>query len=440
VKFTFLKRPKAGVTTWLGGVMPKAGAALMLGMLAMVISPATAQAEKWEARMCLHIPQGHNFDSDGGFMVVVRQNAPGESAAEIQNFAKLAVGTGDVQLGLNMDSNVDLSSVVSVTSAINGINKTLKVGYTCKVFPLGVYGENYIKNFPLETHTYIDAALIGLNDLCANELYIQKIKDGVLQTTASFITENQLCWGDDFHKSKMIHSLDSMPTDQRKLTIMTFKSAEGRWENVCRNDNCDKTDTFTISQSVKTGETLTNSSSETVKKEVSAGLEYSGFSAGASMSKETTTSVSKSVSTDITKGEVTSTTVKLEYTPSIRNSFGVLSVWEFMIYTTMSDGSVIAVRAGYRGCSDSNNKPAFGPGSPDIDQSCQGALNASDCAFENEECTFSVNGQYRVFFGMPGNTVSKVADTSITCDIASFGKDPLPGVYKRCWGYPVIKK
>ena len=63
MKFTFLKRPKVGVTTRLGGVLPKVGGALMLGVLAMVISPAAAQAKKLEARVCLHIPQGHNYDS-----------------------------------------------------------------------------------------------------------------------------------------------------------------------------------------------------------------------------------------------------------------------------------------------------------------------------------------------------------------------------------------
>lgn len=80
MKFIFLKRPKTGVKTWLGGVLPKAGAALMLGMLATVISPTTAQAKKWEARVCLHITQGHNFDSDSGFAIVVRKDTPAENA------------------------------------------------------------------------------------------------------------------------------------------------------------------------------------------------------------------------------------------------------------------------------------------------------------------------------------------------------------------------
>lgn len=112
-------------------------------------------------------------------------------------------------------------------------------------------------------------------------------------------------------------------------------------------------------------------------------------------------------------------------------------MWEYVILATMSDKSLVAVPTGLRACSNDDKELRFDTGSPDIDLSCQGALNASDCAVEGGECKFSVSGQYRVFYGIPGNTVSKVADTAITCNIASFGNDPAPGVQKRRWGYPL---
>lgn len=342
----------------------------------------------------------------------------------------LGVKTGDVTLGLNFPSSADLDLIFAG-------QKSLKVGYNCKVVSLGVPGEKHIDNFPLTNKTHIDTALVGYDDLCADELYIQKLKDGVLQTTARFVSSNQRCWGDDFTASKMVHSFTPTSiTDGRKLI---FQSAIGKWENVCRNDNCDSEETQTVSLSAKTVETLTNSSSTTLKKEISAGLASNGFSAGAKMSKETTTSVSRSVSTDITKGSVKSTKVKLEYSLGVRNSYGVLSVWEFIVYTSMTDGTVTAVPTVHRGCSDSNFSLAYGPGSPDIDQSCQGALNSSDCSVEGAECTFSVNGRYRVFYGVPGNSISKVADTTIGCNHGAFGYDPVPSVTNKCWGYPITK-
>jgi hypothetical protein len=421
VKLTFLKRPKAGVTTWLGRVMPKAGAALMLGMLATVISPAAAQAEKLEARVCLHIPQGHNYFSVSGFEITVKPSTAG-----------IALNKKPVKLLLTADGLATNDALGSLFGKGSSNKITLPIGYTCKVFTIGTEG-GMVNDFELTATTQIDAKLIGNDDICADELYIQKVVDGVVVKIARFLNANRVCWGDDFPNAKITQALTSVYyNDGRK-----FVDAIGRWAPICRTTDCDSTKTVTIGYTVKVGNTLTNASSTTIKNEVSAGIKKEGFEAGTSMSKSTTNSVSKTVSTDITNSTIKTRTVNLGYKPEVRRKLGVVSVWEYVIYSHMSDGSTVAVPTGFRGCSNADTEPKFGPGSPDVDLSCQGALNAVECAQENGECTFTNTGTYHVFYGVSGNAISKIVDRPIMCTNDAFGHDPALGENKRCWGYSV---
>ena len=421
MKLSFLKRPKVRVTTRISGALPKVGGALMLGVLAMVISPATAQAKKLEARVCLNIPQGHNYDSDSGFEIILKPSKAG-----------IAKNQKPVTLVLANSGRGASGAIASVFGGNGSSTTTLPIGYTCQRFTIGSAG-GMVNDFELTPETEIDAKLIGGNDICADELYIQRFVDGVDIKIARFLNKTRLCWGDDFANAKYTQTLKPVYFNDGR----NFVNATAAWAPICRTTDCDSSKTVTIGYTVKVGNTLTNASSTTIKKEVSAGIKKEGFEASTSMSKSTTNSVSKTVSTDITNSTIKSRTVKLGYQPEVRRKLGVVSVWEYVIYSHMSDGTTVAVPTGLRGCSNTDTEPKFGPGSPDVDLSCQGALNAVECAQENGECTFTSTGTYHVFYGVSGNSVSKIVDRPIMCTNDAFGHDPAPTVNKRCWGYSV---
>ncbi len=68
---------------------------------------------------------------------------------------------------------------------------------------------------------------------------------------------------------------------------------------------------------------------------------------------------------------------------------------------------------------------------PNVLKSCQISNDLFTlCALENQTCTFS--GTKEVRFGANGQWISRTATGSSTCNSATFGKDPLPNVVKRC--------
>ena len=396
----------------------KAPTAVSLGFaiaaFAAMSAPNVAQAEI-HARLCVHIPQGHNFDTDSGFSVLV--HTPGQA---------------DVNLVL---------AKTELDPLLLRLKMTMKVGYTCKIFPLGTSGENALDVFQLSRATTIDATIHGDNDFCANELYLQIIQDGHLQTTARFLNPHQRCWGDG-DLPGAVKERKNMPVtafgDERPQPTMV--KAVGYWHNVCRSTECDQATTKELGFSQSDGTVVTKETSKTVKKELSVGFAAKGFSASASMSSETTNSVAHTLSRDITMNEVKSTTVNLGYKPEIRNKFSVLSVWEFFVTAEMSDGQKYIVPTGMRACSSTNGIPAFGPGSADIDFSCQGSLTAVTCGVEGGVCKLPGEGTYQVLYGVPGAMVARPVAINLDCSTQNFGGvDPAPGKVKECLVFKVLQ-
>lgn len=141
----------------------------LAALLVTAVLPGTARATTWDARLCLHIPPGENYDSVNSFTVnVYRIDILGADP----HIATLTLPAG------------------------------LEVGYNCEVFKIGV-GENRIKYFELTgtSKSRISAILGGNNDICADELYIQLRKDGVEQMITRFLNGTKLCWGNDFYFS-----------------------------------------------------------------------------------------------------------------------------------------------------------------------------------------------------------------------------------------------
>ncbi len=344
------------------------GASALITLGLALVAPTTAVAGL-EARMCLNIPQGHNFDSDSGFMVVVRKAPAGATDTVPKYYLDAKIGAGDIKLGLNVPSNIKLDD-----GNIFGFNgKTLKVGPTCKTFALGTTGENAIDAFSLEADTQIDAMLLNFNDFCADELYLQIIKDGVLQTTARFLNRKQRCWGDDFAGAKLVRRMNVVNFQDLRPKLKLSESS-GQWEVLCRTLECNFAKTISKTNAKSDSETNSKTHSDKVTESIKAGLKVEGFSSEVSISHESMESVTRSVTENISESMTRSKTLKVGYDQTQRKDLNIASIWQYSLNNTMSNGDQVKIYTDYYGCSSESYAPMFAPGSIDADQSCQGGL------------------------------------------------------------------
>jgi hypothetical protein len=153
----------------------------------------------------------------------------------------------------------------------------------------------------------------------------------------------------------------------------SFVSARGAWVNVCSSVNCefDKSTAETHSK----GEVVTNSetNSTEVTKEISVGLELKGFSAGGSVSETEKDEITKSVTTDISNS-VTHTLTQKFYTPKFRKENHIVSIWQYVIFSKMTNGSEVTTKTRFYGCSSDEFQPKVFPGTRKNANSCQGGL------------------------------------------------------------------
>lgn len=344
------------------------GISALIALGLAMVAP-TAAVAGLEARMCLNIPQGHNFDSDSGFMVVVRKTPAGAAETVPKFYLDAKIGDGDIKLGLNVPSNINLDQ-----NNIFGFNgKTLKVGRTCKKFALGTTGENAIDAFSLESDTQIDAMLLNFNDFCADELYLQITKDGVLQTTARFLNSKQRCWGDDFAEAKLVRRMNVVAFQDLRPKLKLSESS-GQWEVLCRTLECNFAKTISKTNAQSTSGTNSKTHSDKVTESIKAGLKVEGFSSEVSISHESMDSVTRSVTENISESMTRSKTLKVGYDQTQRKDLNIASIWQYSLNNTMSNGDQVKIYTDYYGCSSESYAPMFAPGSIDADQSCQGGL------------------------------------------------------------------
>ena len=352
---------------------------LVLGLT--LIAPATVAAQS-QARVCVHVPQGKDFNSGWApFVLVLRDKSFWTDPLKNKPRDQLApdfLNSNQTALTVNIPSSMAVAArnvAVTIRNSdvgISGSGGKMNFGYNCRVIPLGVSGENRVNKFNIADITHIDAVVYGKDDFCADEVYIQRFENGQLIGRRRFMLGDQKCWGDDLPGAAMYHTLKGQPVTQVPAAV--FVSAEGFWDLVCSTIFCESETTNTNTN--EKGESRTNSetNSTEVTKSVSAGIEHSGISMSAEYSKTEKNEVTNSITTDIRSSKTYSKTSKLAYGPDARYKYNIGSIWHYAIKVTVKNEPPKIIYSRFTGCTSDEFKPKFAPGSPEAGQSCQGGL------------------------------------------------------------------
>ncbi len=363
------------------GICASISLALGLALIAPTSAPAQSQSQSM-ARVCVNVPQGTDFDSgyapfvlvlrDKGFWTDKLQNKTGRSTR-----AHAFLNADHIPLAANFESHLAVKVRESDEGAIvyfvdhKNIPK-MNFGYNCSLTILDVHNESFIRKFDLEDVPFIDAVTYGNDDFCADDIYIQRFEGGELIGTRRFINDDLKCWGDDLSGAAWYHTLKGQPVTN--IPVPLFASAAGKWEKVCRTVDC----VFTITEAKTDGEggsdSTTNSRSSKTTESISAGLEYEGFSASASLSKEETKSVTTSITRNFSESMTRTKSKTVPYSPDVREKMHIASIWQYVITNTMDRGDTVVIYTDFYGCSSNDWAPTFAPGTDQSAASCQGGL------------------------------------------------------------------
>lgn len=350
--------------------------------LSLALAAPTTAAAQSQARVCVHVPNGTDFDSGlAPFALVIREPDfwTGTNVGNLQpgrnTRSSSFIDANDIALAVNfhvatpmqvMNSDISVALILSE----NGQSR-MDFGYNCTHITLGVSGENFVRSFNLDTVNYLDAVVYGSDDFCADEVYIQRLENGEVIGIRHFLIGDQKCWGDDISGAKYYHTLTGQAVARPDPV---FVSASGKWEVVCRTVNCLYTDTTSTTAANATTNTVENTMSSTTSSSISVGLEYEGFSAGAEMTNETMHGVTSTITENISNSLTRSIARTVPYSPTVRREMNIASVWQYSVTSVMDDGSEVVILTDFFGCSANDFAPSFGPGTNESVQSCQGGL------------------------------------------------------------------
>lgn len=285
--------------------------------LSAVLIPAAAFAQS-EARVCVHVPDGTDFDSGyAPFVLVLRdtsfwnstEDKPGRSVGD-----NAFLNESHIALPVNFDNHkIDPVNVRKSFGDVQ-VRVSMDFGYNCNRITLGVGGQGFVKKFDLQNHPFVDAVTYGSDDFCADEVYIQRYENGQLIGTRRYMNNDQKCWGNDLSGAEWFHKLAGSPVTDLPPSAPPAKIAvdvNGQWKQQCTSGNsCSMTTEkeYTFSKAFSKGYTnevqtsieASVSNSTTVSAEVEAGP------AKASASNTLTTSLTTGLTNAVTQARETS--------------------------------------------------------------------------------------------------------------------------------------
>ena len=352
-------------------------AATALGLLAMFCAPTLAAAET-QARICMHVPQGENFNSESAPVVfLLKDKSFWENDPNLKGSAWADPKSTPVALGLNFDYIKTKGFLKSLDAYAKETKKQFKMQfkYNCNVVQLGVSGEKFTPRFRLEDHDKIIIkafAFSGIDndDFCADQAYIQIIENGQLMGTRRYLSGDQKCWGDSFSGASYQHimigqKITNVPgnTGDQKIT---YGKGTGRWEyGFCPDggQNCKQT----ISESVtKGGEKSFSKSRETtnaISVALSVGVEVEGF--GAKFSSELTTETSTSETVQTAKSTARNWSKNKTITQEYTFDYGlnnIYRVWRWVVELPASSGPPVRIETNVFTCTPPGETyPAYLP-------------------------------------------------------------------------------